>query len=163
MTWADADAYCRWVGARLPTEAAWEYAARGPASLVFPWGNGFDPARLNYCDRNCYSPWRDTAHDDGYNLAAPVGAFSGGVSWCGTLDMAGNVLEWVADWYDPGYYNTSPSINPRGPESGTEHVIRGGASNQNASYQRAAWRSSLMLSGWYGLLGFRCAASTTPR
>ena len=162
MTWADADSYCQWVGARLPTEAEWEYAARGPKSVIFPWGNSFDPARLNYCDINCYSPWRDTTHDDGYNLAAPVGAFSSGVSWCGALDMAGNVLEWVADWYDPAYYGASPVDNPQGPESGTEHVIRGGASNQNPSYQRAAWRSSLMLSGWYGLLGFRCAASSAP-
>ena len=162
MTWADADSYCQWVGARLPTEAEWEYAARGPESMIFPWGNSFDPARLNYCDINCYSPWRDTAHDDGYNLAAPVGAFSSGVSWCGALDMAGNVLEWVADWYDPAYYGASPVDNPQGPESGTEHVIRGGASNQNPSYQRAAWHSSLMLSGWYGLLGFRCAASSAP-
>ena len=162
MTWASADSYCRWVGARLPTEAEWEYAARGPQSLIFPWGDEFDPNRLNYCDRNCYSPWRDTAHDDGYNLAAPVGAFSSGASWCGALDMAGNVLEWVADWYDPAYYDASPGRNPQGPETGTEHVIRGGASNQNPSYQRAAWRSSLMLSGWYGLLGFRCAASSAP-
>jgi iron(II)-dependent oxidoreductase len=76
--------------------------------------------------------------------------------------MAGNVLEWVADWYDPVYYGASPVDNPQGPESGTEHVIRGGASNQNPSYQRAAWRSSLMLSGWYGLLGFRCATSSAP-
>ena len=163
MTWADADSYCRWVGARLPTEAEWEHAARGPESLIFPWGNSFDPARLNYCDLNCYSPWRDTAHDDGYNLAAPVGAFSSGASWCGALDMAGNVLEWVADWYDPMYYGESPVDSPQGPETGSEHVIRGGASNQNPSYQRAAWRSSLMLSGWYGLLGFRCASSSAPR
>jgi iron(II)-dependent oxidoreductase len=162
VTWEDANAFCEWVGARLPTEAEWEYAARGPDASVFPWGNSFDPTRLNYCEINCYSPWRDTSYDDGYNLAAPVGEFPSGASWCGTVDMAGNVLEWVADWYDAGYYGISPVDNPQGPASGTEHVMRGGASNQNPSYQRAAWRSSLMLSGWYGLLGIRCAASSLP-
>jgi formylglycine-generating enzyme required for sulfatase activity len=159
VTWEDANTYCQWAGARLPTEAEWEYAARGPEASVFPWGNTFDPTRLNYCEINCYSPWRDTDHDDGYNGAAPVGTFASGASWCGALDMAGNVLEWVADWYDAGTYAISPSENPQGPDSGAEHVMRGGAANQNPSYQRTAWRSSLMLSGWYGQLGIRCAAS----
>jgi formylglycine-generating enzyme required for sulfatase activity len=160
VTWNDANTFCQWAGTRLPTEAEWEYAARGPRASLFPWGNTFDPTRLNYCEINCYSPWRDTEHDDGYNLAAPVGEFASGVSWCGALDMAGNVLEWVADWYDAGYYNLSPIENPQGPDSGTERVMRGGASNQNPSYQRTAWRSSLIPSGWYGLLGIRCAASS---
>jgi iron(II)-dependent oxidoreductase len=159
VTWEEANAYCQWAGVRLPTEAEWEYAARGPEARVFPWGNTFDPRRLNYCDINCYSPWRDTGHDDGYNLGAPVATFASGTSWCGARHMAGNVLEWVADWYDARYYSTSPIENPQGPASGTEHVMRGGASNQTPSYQRTAWRSSLMLSGWYGLLGIRCAAS----
>ena len=162
VTWDDANLYCNWAGARLPTEAEWEYAARGPDAKIFPWGNSFDPTLVNYCEVNCYSPWRDTKHDDGYNHTAPVGSFEGGASWCGALDMAGNSLEWVADWYDAEYYSASPSDNPQGPVSGKERVMKGGACNQIPAYQRSAWRSSLMLSGWYGLLGIRCAQSYNP-
>ena len=162
VTWDDARAYCAWAGARLPTEAEWEYAARGPGANIFPWGDEFDATRLNYCEINCYSPWRDTAHDDGFNLAAPVGSFAGGASWCGALDMAGNSLEWVADWFDAGYYSSSPAANPTGPDTGRERVIRGGACNQNPSYQRSAWRSSLLPSDWYGVLGIRCVRSAEP-
>jgi formylglycine-generating enzyme required for sulfatase activity len=144
----------------LPTEAEWEYAARGPEGNVYPWGDAFDPTKLNYCELSCYNMWRDTSYEDGYDGLAPVGSFETGASWCGALDMAGNAAEWVADWYAEDYYANSPALNPQGPDSGTERVFRGGASNHVASYVRSAWRASQPPTyDIYGNVGFRCAQS----
>jgi formylglycine-generating enzyme required for sulfatase activity len=123
--WEQAAAYCSWVGARLPTEAEWEYAARGPESRIFPWGNTFDGTRLNYCDASCELGIADEAFDDGYPDTAPVGSYPSGASWCGALDMAGNVREWVTDWY--GAYQGRQQENPAGPQSGQLVVSRGGS------------------------------------
>jgi formylglycine-generating enzyme required for sulfatase activity len=123
--WEQATNYCNWVGARLPTEAEWEYAARGPESRIFPWGNTFDGTRLNYCDANCELAIADGTADDGYADTAPVGSYPSGMSWCGALDMAGNVREWVSDWY--GVYQGRQQVNPRGPHSGQLLVSRGGS------------------------------------
>jgi len=112
VDWHGAQAYCEWMGARLPTEAEWEYAARGPEGRVFPWGDAFDGTRLNYCDTNCERDWADETVDDGYAETAPVGSYPAGVSWCEALDMTGNVWEWVNDWYDGDYYDVSPDSNP---------------------------------------------------
>jgi len=161
VNWIQANKYCEWAGGRLPTEAEWEYAARGPTSNIYPWGNTFDGNLLNFCDINCYNRWRNSDYDDGYNARAPVGTYIGGTSWCGALDMAGNVAELVADWYASDYYTLSPSHNPTGPDRGTLVVFKGGATNHVASYVRSAWRSSMPPDGYYGEVGFRCVVSAS--
>jgi formylglycine-generating enzyme required for sulfatase activity len=125
VTWEDADAFCRWRGGRLPTEAEWEFAARGPANATYPWGDTFETGLLNYCDSNCPNSWADSRVDDGYEFTAPVGSYSGGASWVGALDMLGNVYEWVNDWYDRDYYSRSPGDNPQGPDVGAQRAQRG--------------------------------------
>ena len=133
VDWSEAEAYCEWAGARLPTEAEWEYAARGPDELVFPWGDEFDEARLNYCvvhpsghGAQCtITNWDDATIGDDDQRTAPVGSYPEGASWCGALDMAGNVEEWVADWF--GAYPSERQENPTGPATGQARVLRGGS------------------------------------
>jgi formylglycine-generating enzyme required for sulfatase activity len=154
LTWNMAEDYCEWAGARLPTEAEWEYAARGPDGWIFPWGNEFDPTKLNYCDASCKGV-SDPNYDDGYPDTSPVGTFAEGVSWVGTLDMAGNVREWVADRY--GYYSLEISIDPQGPAKGDSHVSRGGSWYDPLDNIRSTNRGSNALDYWRHKLGFRCA------
>ena len=129
VNWEQASAFAVWIGGSLPTEAQWEYAARGPEGWNYPWGNAFDGTRLNSCDNNCELEWQDTRVDDGYAQTAPVGMYQNGASWVGALDLLGNVWEWAADWYDPDYYDglADGVLDPTGPTSGTDHVLRGAA------------------------------------
>lgn len=161
VTWYGADAYCSWRDARLPTEAEWEKAATWNVSAGvktdFPWGNRFEGTSLNFCDANCSEPQAQADTNDGYGGVAPVGSYGAGRSPNGTFDMAGNVWEWVSDWYDPTYYATSPNVDPIGPSTGTERVVRGGSWFDTAFVTLSTVRFSSSPDNADKTIGFRCA------
>ncbi|MCA9957422.1 MAG: SUMF1/EgtB/PvdO family nonheme iron enzyme, partial [Anaerolineales bacterium] len=161
VNWYDADAFCRWRDARLPSEAEWEKAdgfdpVQG-IKLRYPWGDAFNGQRLNYCDTNCSLGQRDTAYDDGYQDTAPVGSYPDGRSPIGLYDMSGNVMEWVADWYDFRYYENATETNPLGPLEGEFKVIRGGSWLSTADEINVTVRTSFDPTVSRANLGFRCA------
>lgn len=144
VTWHGAKAYCGHHGLCLPTEAEWEYVARGPQNRSYPWGNDWDPTKC------CTSENRGSGGE-----AFPVGSFPKGASWCGAFDMAGNVWEWCEDWYAGDYYSSSPGSDPKGPQNGLYRVIRGGSWACNRCNSRSALRFWSDPVDRFGNLGFR--------
>jgi formylglycine-generating enzyme required for sulfatase activity len=152
VTWYGARAYCEWAGRRLPTEAEWEKAARGKTGQLFPWGNQQPTCELANLDWACY-----------LRVPTEVGSYPAGISPYGALDMAGNVWEWVADWYSDDYYATSSAYSPQGPESGGSKVIRGGSWHPHQYDVRAANRAKNQPTSSGRDVGFRCVLGSNPQ
>jgi formylglycine-generating enzyme required for sulfatase activity len=145
VTWYGASAYCEALERRLPTEAEWELAARGTDGRIYPWGNTFETSFAR-------------TRADNVVGGEPVGAYPIGASPFGVLNMAGNVAEWIYDWYGDDYYSNAPGENPQGPMTGTERVVRGGSWDAMPFFARSVHRQFLAPNFAAAWVGFRCAA-----
>jgi formylglycine-generating enzyme required for sulfatase activity len=143
VTWQQAATYCAWEGGRLPTEAEWEKAAKGPKNTLYAWGDQIPNGNLVNLNKTI-------------GITTAVGLFPRGQSAYGLLDMGGNVREWVSDWYAIDYYQHSPSINPKGPETGEKKVLKGAAFSDPKVYSRSSNRLAHDPDSPGNVRGFRC-------